>query len=73
MSPILHLVLFAVLSHATLSAARVAVSLYAVSLDSTPAVVGVLIEVPVMLTLVAFANRTRGWFPATDEAQSTRG
>jgi ACR3 family arsenite transporter len=26
-------------------------------------VVGVLIEVPVMLSLVAFANRTRGWFP----------
>jgi ACR3 family arsenite transporter len=28
-------------------------------------VVGVLVEVPVMLSLVAFANRTRGWFPAT--------
>lgn len=27
-------------------------------------VVGVLVEVPVMLTLVAFANRTRHWFPA---------
>jgi len=27
-------------------------------------VVGVLVEVPVMLTLVAFANRTRGRFPA---------
>lgn len=27
-------------------------------------VVGVLVEVPVMLSLVAFANRTRGWFPA---------
>ncbi|MDA7087861.1 ACR3 family arsenite efflux transporter [Pseudomonas sp. SA3-5] len=26
-------------------------------------VVGVLVEVPVMLSLVAFANRTRGWFP----------
>jgi ACR3 family arsenite transporter len=26
-------------------------------------VVGVLIEVPVMLSLVAFANRTRHWFP----------
>ncbi len=26
-------------------------------------VVGVLIEVPVMLSLVAFANRTKGWFP----------
>jgi ACR3 family arsenite transporter len=29
-------------------------------------VVGVLVEVPVMLSLVAFANRTRGWFPADD-------
>src|SRR5690606_10177820 len=28
-------------------------------------VVGVLVEVPVMLSLVAFANRTQGWFPAT--------
>lgn len=27
-------------------------------------VVGVLIEVPLMLGLVAFCNRTRGWFPA---------
>jgi arsenite transporter len=29
-------------------------------------VVGVLVEVPVMLSLVAFANRTRGWFPASE-------
>jgi hypothetical protein len=28
-------------------------------------VVGVLVEVPVMLSLVAFANRTRGRFPAS--------
>lgn len=27
-------------------------------------VVGVLVEVPVMLSLVAFANRTRHWFPS---------
>ena len=27
-------------------------------------VVEVLVEVPVMLSLVAFANRTRHWFPA---------
>ncbi|MEX2130544.1 MAG: ACR3 family arsenite efflux transporter [Pseudohongiellaceae bacterium] len=27
-------------------------------------VVGVLVEVPVMLSLVAIANRTQGWFPA---------
>jgi ACR3 family arsenite transporter len=26
-------------------------------------VVGVLVEVPVMLSLVAIANRTRHWFP----------
>ena len=30
-------------------------------------VVGVLVEVPVMLTLVAFANRTRGRFPSGEE------
>jgi ACR3 family arsenite transporter len=29
-------------------------------------VVGVLVEVPVMLSLVAVANRTRGWFPAEE-------
>ena len=29
-------------------------------------VVGVLVEVPVMLSLVAFANRTSGWFPGSD-------
>jgi len=28
-------------------------------------VVGVLVEVPVMLSLVAFANRTKHWFPST--------
>jgi len=33
-------------------------------------VVGVLVEVPVMLSLVAFANRTRRHFPAADEAPS---
>ncbi|MEQ9123958.1 MAG: arsenical-resistance protein, partial [Alphaproteobacteria bacterium] len=27
-------------------------------------VVRVLVEVPVKLSLVAFAHRTRGWFPA---------
>jgi ACR3 family arsenite transporter len=30
-------------------------------------VVGVLVEVPVMLSLVAFANRTKGWFSRFDE------
>jgi len=29
-------------------------------------VVGVLIEVPVMLSVCAVCNRTRGWFPVTD-------
>jgi ACR3 family arsenite transporter len=46
-------------------AVAVAISLF--GLTSTAAlatVVGVLIEVPVMLSLVAFANRTRHWFPA---------
>ncbi|WP_372623011.1 ACR3 family arsenite efflux transporter [Falsiroseomonas sp.] len=37
-------------------------------------VVGVLVEVPVMLSLVAFANRTSAWFPAADgEAGARRG
>ncbi len=31
-------------------------------------VVGVLVEVPVMLSLVAFANRTQGWFPGAAAA-----
>jgi arsenite transporter len=31
-------------------------------------VVGVLVEVPVMLSLVAFANRTRAWFPVEETA-----
>jgi arsenite transporter len=30
-------------------------------------VVGVLVEVPVMLSLVAFANRTQGWFPKASD------
>ncbi len=50
-------------------AVAVAISLF--GLDSGAAlatVVGVLIEVPVMLTLVAFANRTQGWFPSAPPA-----
>jgi len=31
-------------------------------------VVGVLVEVPVMLSLVAFANRTQSWFPAEESS-----
>ena len=34
-------------------------------------VVGVLVEVPVMLSLVAFANRTQGWFPNSEPAPSS--
>jgi arsenite transporter len=44
----------------------VAVAIGLFGLDSGAAlvtVVGVLVEVPVMLSLVAFANRTQGWFP----------
>ncbi|MBB5690648.1 ACR3 family arsenite efflux transporter [Roseomonas alkaliterrae] len=47
----------------------VAVAIGLFGLDSGAAlvtVVGVLVEVPVMLSLVAFANRTRGWFPGAD-------
>ncbi len=33
-------------------------------------VVGVLVEVPVMLSLVYFANRSAGWFPTTESALS---
>jgi len=52
-------------------AVAVAISLF--GLTSTAAlatVVGVLIEVPVMLSLVAFANRTKGWFPAPSSASA---
>lgn len=47
-------------------AVAVAISLFGLSSGAALAtVVGVLIEVPVMLSLVAFANRTKHWFPAT--------
>lgn len=46
-------------------AVAVAISLFGLSSGAALAtVVGVLVEVPVMLSLVAFARRTRGWFPA---------
>jgi arsenite transporter len=35
-------------------------------------VVGVLVEVPVMLSLVAFANRTQGWFPKPEPGAPAR-
>ena len=50
-------------------AVAVAISLFGLASGAALAtVVGVLIEVPVMLSLVAFANRTRGWFPAAPSA-----
>jgi arsenite transporter len=50
-------------------AVAVAISVFGLSSGAALAtVVGVLIEVPVMLALVRFANRTQGWFPAPDEA-----
>lgn len=46
-------------------AVAVAISLFGLgSAAALATVVGVLIEVPVMLSLVAFARRTRHWFPA---------
>jgi arsenite transporter len=47
-------------------AVAVAISLFGLtSAAALATVVGVLIEVPVMLSLVAFANRTKRWFPAS--------
>lgn len=46
-------------------AVAVAISLFGLGSGAALAtVVGVLVEVPVMLSLVAFAKRTRGWFPS---------
>nr|WP_325250538.1 ACR3 family arsenite efflux transporter [Amylibacter sp.] len=46
-------------------AVAVAISLFGLGSGAALAtVVGVLVEVPVMLSLVAFANRTQHWFPA---------
>ncbi|MDF2233825.1 ACR3 family arsenite efflux transporter [Albimonas sp. CAU 1670] len=51
-------------------AVAVAISLFGLGSGAALAtVVGVLVEVPVMLSLVAFANRTRGWFPAEGPAR----
>lgn len=45
-------------------AVAVAISLFGLGSGAALAtVVGVLVEVPVMLSLVAFANRTQHWFP----------
>ncbi|EKO3551153.1 ACR3 family arsenite efflux transporter [Vibrio fluvialis] len=51
-------------------AVAVAVSLFGLHSGAALAtVVGVLVEVPVMLSLVWFANRTRGWFDVTESSQ----
>ncbi|MBL4306368.1 ACR3 family arsenite efflux transporter [Vibrio fluvialis] len=51
-------------------AVAVAVSLFGLHSGAALAtVVGVLVEVPVMLSLVWFANRTRGWFDMTESSQ----
>jgi len=53
-------------------AVAVAISLYGLGSGAALAtVVGVLIEVPVMLSLVAFANRTKRWFPIPDSLSET--
>jgi arsenite transporter len=49
-------------------AVAVAISLFGLHSGAALAtVVGVLVEVPVMLSLVAIANRTRHWFPSTPD------
>lgn len=49
----------------------VAISLFGASSPVVLAtIVGVLVEVPVMLSLVNIANRTTHWFPANSEPQS---
>ena len=53
-------------------AVAVAISLFGLNSGAALAtVVGVLVEVPVMLSLVALANRTRHWFPAPAEHAKT--
>ncbi|MFC1956660.1 ACR3 family arsenite efflux transporter [Chloroflexota bacterium] len=49
-------------------AVAVAISVFGLtSAAALATVVGVLVEVPVMLTLVAIANKTRHWFPVTQQ------
>ncbi len=49
-------------------AVAVAISLFGLNSGAALAtVVGVLVEVPVMLSLVAFANRTRHWFDSAEQ------
>jgi ACR3 family arsenite transporter len=50
-------------------AVAVAIGLFGLnSIAALVTVVGVLVEVPVMLSLVWFANRTRHWFPKEETA-----
>ncbi len=50
-------------------AVATAISLFGLTSGATLAtVVGVLVEVPVMLSVCSFCNRTRGWFPVTARA-----
>jgi ACR3 family arsenite transporter len=50
-------------------AVATAISLFGLTSGATLAtVVGVLVEVPVMLSVCAFCNRTRGWFPKPSPA-----
>ncbi len=52
-------------------AVAVAISLFGLHSGAALAtVVGVLVEVPVMLSLVAFVNRTQHWFPRNSEVQA---
>lgn len=53
-------------------AVAVAISLFGLNSGAALAtVVGVLVEVPVMLSLVAFANRTRHWFASEGETHES--
>lgn len=55
-------------------AVAVAISLFGLNSGAALAtVVGVLVEVPLMLTLVAFANRTRGRFPEPPADPAPKG
>ncbi len=49
-------------------AVAVAISVFGLQSSAALAtIVGVLVEVPLMLALVRFANKTRNWFPATQQ------
>ena len=55
-------------------AVAVAISLFGLNSGAALAtVVGVLVEVPVMLSLVAIINRTQHWFPRPTDAESGQG